>query len=154
MRCKQTAVLVALSVIAISTVGCRRSEQYAEPPPNTYSVAQFTLSTDSVADTVTGASVLPDFFPATKGRPLLGRSFAPGDYESVAQPVVVISDELWKRRFNTEPTIIGKRVRLNGRDVTVVGVAPPGFAWPKGALVWVPYRGGSDRLRGRRIPTA
>jgi hypothetical protein len=138
MRCTQTAVLVALSVIAITTVGCRRSDQYVEPPANTYSVAQFALSTDSFGDTVTGASVLPDFFPASKARPLLGRFFTPGDYESAAQPVVVMSHELWTRRFNTEPATIGKRVQLNGRDATVVGVAPPGFAWPKDVLVWVP----------------
>jgi hypothetical protein len=138
MRCTQTAVLVAVSAIAINALGCSRSDQYVEPAANTYSVAQFTLSTDSFADTVTGAAVLPDFFPASKALPLLGRFFAPRDYEAVGEPVVVMSLELWKRRFNTEPTTIGKRVRLNGRDAIVVGVAPRGFAWPKDVSVWVP----------------
>ena len=138
MRCTQTAALVAVSVIAINTVGCKRSAQYGEPPANTYSVARFTLSTDSFGDTVTGATVSPDFFPASRTRPLLGRFFAPREYESVAQPVVVISHEFWGQRFNSEPAMIGKRVRLNGRDVTVVGVAAPGFAWPKDVSMWVP----------------
>jgi MacB-like protein len=138
MRRTKTAVLIALSVIATNAVGCERSERYGEPPASTYSVAQFILSTDSFADTVTGAAVLPDFFPAAKTLPLLGRFFTPGDYASAGQPVVVLNRELWGRRFNSGPATIGTRVRLNGQDATVVGVAPPGFAWPKGVVVWVP----------------
>jgi hypothetical protein len=50
----------------------------------------------------------------------------------------VISDKLWRRRFNAAPQVIGRRVQLSGQPVTVVGVAPPDFEWPPGAAVWLP----------------
>ena len=135
---RKLSVLFALSVAAIGAAGCERSARYAEPPANTYSVGQFILATD-VADTVTGATVSPEFFSAANVRPLLGRFFQPIEYESsAAQPVVVISDTLWRARFKGEPQVIGTRVQLNGQPVTVIGVAPPGFAWPTDAAVWVP----------------
>jgi len=131
-------VLSTLSVAAIAAAGCERSSKYVEPPANSYSVGRFTLATE-FADTVTGAMVSPEFFTASNVRPLLGRFFLPSEYESsVGEPVVVISDKLWRRRFNAAPQLIGTRVQLNGRPVTVVGVAAPDFAWPTDAAVWLP----------------
>jgi hypothetical protein len=128
-------VLSALSVAAIGATGCERSPKYAEPPASSYSVGQFILE---VADTVTGATVSPEFFGAANARPLLGRFFLPVEYESIRQPVVVISDKLWRQRFKAAPQLIGTRVQLNGQPVTVIGVAPPDFEWPTGAAVWLP----------------
>jgi hypothetical protein len=130
-------VLSTWSVAAIAAAGCERSSKYVEPPASSYSVGRFTLPTE-FADTVTGAMVSPEFFTASNVRPLLGRFFLPSEYESVRQPVVVISDKLWRRRFNAAPQLIGTRVQLNGRPVTVVGVAPPDFGWPTDASVWLP----------------
>ena len=48
----------------------------------------------------------------------------------------VISDRLWRSRFNADRAIIGKSVRLNGTDHLVVGVMPPGFDFPNGTDVW------------------
>jgi len=130
-------VMSTLSVAAIGAVGCDRWGKYAEPPASSYSVGQFIVGTE-VADTVTGATVSPEFFTASNARPLLGRFFLPIEYESIREPVVVISDKLWRGRFKGVPQLIGTRVQLNGRPVTVVGVAPPDFEWPTGAAVWVP----------------
>ena len=126
-----------LSVAAIAAAGCERTSKYVEPPARSYSVGRFTLVAE-FADTVTGAMVSPEFFTASNVRPLLGRLFLPSEYESSAQPVVVISDKLWRRRFNAAPQLIGTRVQLNGRPVTVVGVVPPDFGWPSDAAVWLP----------------
>ena len=130
-------VLSALTVAAFSAVGCERSSKYVEPPAGSYSVEQFTLATE-VADTVTGAMVSPEFFTASNVRPLLGRFFLASEYDSVGEPVVVISDKLWRRRFSASPQVIGTRVPVNGRAMTLIGVAPPDFEWPTGAEVWVP----------------
>lgn len=132
-----TTVLSALSVAIIAAAGCERFSKYAEPPATSYSVDRFTLTTE-LTDTLTGAMVSPEFFTASKARPLLGRFFLPIEYESVAQPVVVISDKLWRRRFKATPQLLGARIHLNGRPVTVVGVAPPDFEWPADAAVWLP----------------
>lgn len=129
--------LSTLSVGAIGAAGCERSSKYAEPPTSSYSVDQFMLGTE-VADTVTGAMVSPEFFTASNVRPLLGRFFLPAEYESVGQPVAVISNNLWRQRFSAAPQVIGTPVQLNGRAVTVIGVAPAGFVWPTGAAIWIP----------------
>lgn len=61
-------------------------------------------------------------------RPTLGRAFADADDRAVgANPLIVISDRLWRSRFGSDTGVIGRGVRLNGRPFTVVGVAPPGF---------------------------
>ena len=130
-------VLSALSVAAISAAGCERFSKYGEPPAGSYSVDRFLLTTE-LADTVAGVTVSPEFFSASNVRPLLGRFFFPTEYQSTAQPVVVISEKLWRQRFNAAPQVIGTRVQLNGRAVTLVGVAPPDFEWPAGAAVWLP----------------
>lgn len=132
---RKLGVLSALSLAAIGATGCERSAKYAEPSASSYSVGQFILG---VADTVTGATVSPEFFGAANVRSLLGRFFLPIEYESTRQPVVVISDKLWRQRFKATPQLIGTRVQLNGQPVTVIGVAPPDFEWPPDAAVWLP----------------
>ena len=45
--------------------------------------------------------------------------------------MAVISDSLWKRRFSADPSIVGRKIMLNGRPQVVVGVLPPGFQFPR-----------------------
>ncbi|HUQ80960.1 MAG TPA: ABC transporter permease [Gemmatimonadaceae bacterium] len=80
------------------------------------------LSTLSVA-VMPGAVVSSEFFTASGVRPLLGRFFTPNEYETVVQRVAVISDDLWRRRFNAAANLIGTRIQLDGQPVYVVGVA-------------------------------
>lgn len=134
----QRAVGVAVALVAVSTAGCGRPTPYAEPPAQSYSVGTFELATESFTDTVSGAIVRPEFGVASKLRPHMGRYFLSVDYESRSRPVAVISYDLWTRRFNSQPSMIGATVRLNGRNVTIVGVGPRGFAYPNDASVWVP----------------
>ena len=130
-------VLFSLTVAALSAAGCERGNTYAEPPASAYSAERFTLATD-VVDTVLGAMVSPEFFTTTTMRPFLGRLFVESEYAEVRQPVAIISDRLWRRRFSAAPQFIGQTVQMNGRAVTIVGVVPPEFDWPPGADVWVP----------------
>ena len=130
-------VLPAVSVAIIAATSCERSSKYVEPPAASYTVDRFTLAPEPT-DTLTGAMVSPEFFSTSNVRPLLGRFFLPIEYETVGQPVMVISDELWRRRFKASPQVLGERVQLNGQAVMVIGVAPADFAWPTGAAVWLP----------------
>jgi hypothetical protein len=132
-----TTVSLALSVAIIAGASCERSSKHVEPPAASFTIDRFTLAPE-VTDTLRGAMVSPEFFAASNVRPFLGRFFLPSEYETVVQPVMVISHELWQRRFNAVPHVIGERFQLNGRAVVLVGVAPPDFAWPTGAAVWVP----------------
>ena len=61
-------------------------------------------------------------------KPVLGRGFEPGeDVGRNAHPVVVISYQLWQRRFANSPKAVGTAIRLNGVPHTIIGVAPEGF---------------------------
>ena len=81
--------------------------------------------------------VTPEFFPALRTNPALGRGFVAGEGEPGHNDVAVLSDELWKERFESDPGILGKVIQLDGVGHTVIGVMPPGFAFP-GAKAWMP----------------
>ncbi|PYV87209.1 MAG: hypothetical protein DMG05_17985 [Acidobacteria bacterium] len=72
----------------------------------------------------------------------IGRTFLPEeDGAAGAHPVAVISHDLWRRRFNSDPQVIGQTVRLNRNQYSVIGVAPDGFkglSSPYAIDVWVP----------------
>jgi predicted permease len=86
------------------------------------------LSVGDRAERTTGSIVSANYFDAVGVHPILGRGFLPGeDVGSAAHPVVVISYQLWQRRFKGDPQIVGKTQRLNGVLHTIVGVAPQGF---------------------------
>jgi predicted permease len=91
---------------------------------------------------VWGSLVSGNYFDAVGVRAALGRTFIPDeDRAPGTHPVVVISHGLWQRRFAADPRLIGKTIRLNKRDFTVVGVAAEGFAGTWVGLhveMWVP----------------
>lgn len=127
----------ALIGVAASTA-CGDKSPYVEPPAGSYSISRVELGIDSARDSISVATVGPEFFRASKVRPLLGRFLLDGEYVAGAQPVVVLSNDLWVRRLGGNPTVIGTTVRLNGQNATIVGVAPADFSFPTGVAVWVP----------------
>jgi predicted permease len=93
-------------------------------------------------DLLWGEIVTGDYFSVLGATPTLGRGFLPEEYRGEgSHPVVVIGHSLWQRRFASDPRIVGGTLTLNGRDFTVVGVAPAGFTGTEFALgmdLWVP----------------
>jgi putative ABC transport system permease protein len=69
--------------------------------------------------------------------PYLGRSLEPADYQAGAPPVFVMRYATWVKRFNADPSWIGKSFNFNGFSRTLVGIAAPRFAWG-GADLWMP----------------
>lgn len=70
--------------------------------------------------------------------PVLGRNFGPDDDRPGAEPVVILSHEVWDTRYNRDAAIVGRAININGRPHTVVGVMPPRFAFPENQRLWVP----------------
>ncbi|MCE5307193.1 MAG: ABC transporter permease [Acidobacteriales bacterium] len=73
--------------------------------------------------------VSANFFDLLGVKPVLGRVFLPeeaGDNPG-AYPVTVISHKLWRERFHSDPQVLGRKIRLNRNELTIVGVAPPEF---------------------------
>ncbi|HWW84101.1 MAG TPA: ABC transporter permease, partial [Vicinamibacterales bacterium] len=87
-----------------------------------------TLSADGKADRVIGQAVTGNYFDVLRVKAQLGRTFLPDeDRFPMANPVVVLSDGFWRRRFGADPGIVGRTIFLNRFPFTVVGVAPPRF---------------------------
>ena len=78
------------------------------------------------AERLTSVAVTDDFFPALGVSPAMGRNFDPGDLLKGIR-VVILSHTLWATRFHADPQIVGKQIRLDRENWTVVGVMPAGF---------------------------
>lgn len=87
---------------------------------------------------VPGGQLTTAAFEAVGVQPLYGRGFRDGDDKSGAEPVILLSHDLWRERYGTSTAIIGKTIRANGVQRTVIGVMPDKFAFPIRESVWTP----------------
>ena len=71
-------------------------------------------------------------------RPLLGRDFTADDDRPGAEPVVILGNGVWKTRYGSDPSIVGRTIKVNEVPSTVIGVMPEGFKFPVDADLWVP----------------
>lgn len=73
-----------------------------------------------------------NFFDVFGVRPILGRTFLPGEDQPGRDDVVVLSHEVWQRDFSGDPKVIGRVARLDGHPYTIIGVMPADFRFPLG----------------------
>lgn len=90
------------------------------------------------ATSLTGTLVSGEFFQVLGARPAPGRLLEASDAATGVEPVVVISYTPWKGRFGGDPSVLGRRLGVNGELRTVVGVAPHDFEYPSGVELWLP----------------
>ncbi|MFL6528993.1 MAG: ABC transporter permease [Chthoniobacterales bacterium] len=88
------------------------------------------LTAGDMPERIAGAVVTPSVFQVLGVQPTKGRVFTPEEFGEGNDGVVVISERIWKRRFNSDPQFIGKELQLNGRTYTVVGMMPERFQFP------------------------
>jgi len=100
----------------------------------------FNLNEFQPPEHVLGAQVTWAFFEVFGARPILGRGFLPEEDKPGSPPVVVLSHALWQERFGGRRELVGRSIVLNGEPHTVVGIAPPGFAYPVDARLWAPIQ--------------
>src|SRR5579875_491640 len=79
---------------------------------------------------ISEALVAPRFLQVWGISPVLGRGFLPQEEHFGGPDAVLISDHLWRRRFNGDPNVLGKRLRLEHHLFTIVGVMPASFFFP------------------------
>ena len=96
------------------------------------------LSERDNPERIQGFQVSAGFFDALGMRPALGRTFVKDDETFGRHHVVVLSDTLWKRRFGSDPSIVGRAIAVDGLPYQVVGVMAPRFSFPDGAEIWTP----------------
>jgi len=99
-----------------------------------------TLSDDaSDPERAYGALVSANLFPTLGVHPIVGRNFTVDEEPPGRDAVVLVSNRLWQRRFASDSAIVGKRIMVDGRAHTVVGVMPPSFNFPDRGDIWLPF---------------
>jgi putative ABC transport system permease protein len=116
-----------------------------------YTDDEVSLADDRAAPQSLRQSTLSsNMFDLIGRQPLLGRAFLAGDDAAGAPPVVLLGHRLWQSRYGGETGAIGRTVRVNGREATIVGVMPPGFAFPQSSEIWQPLSALTDTQRTSR----
>jgi putative ABC transport system permease protein len=90
------------------------------------------LTGDGAPERISGARVSASYLSLLGVRPALGRNFTEEEDRPGSDHVVIVSHDLWRRRFNGDPAIVGKTIRLDNISYQVVGVLPADFVPPKG----------------------
>jgi putative ABC transport system permease protein len=93
-------------------------------------ITQMNLTGSGTPERIAGMSVTANFFPILRVQPALGRAFLTEEDQPDHDGVVVISDELWQRRFGRDPKILGTEIRLDANQYRVIGVLAPDFRSP------------------------
>jgi putative ABC transport system permease protein len=95
-----------------------------------FNFANFNLTGGDMPERIQGAVVTPSLFPLLGVQPVKGRVFNDGEFGEGNDGVVMISERLWRRRFNSDPQLVGTQLSVNGRSFTVVGIMPANFEFP------------------------
>ncbi|HEY6388908.1 MAG TPA: ABC transporter permease [Candidatus Acidoferrum sp.] len=96
------------------------------------------LTGDREAEKVQGFAISANLFDVLGVHPLMGRTFLPEEEQVGKDQVIILSYGLWERRYASNPHILGKKVKVDGKTFDIVGVMPKGFDFPKPAEAWVP----------------
>jgi putative ABC transport system permease protein len=101
--------------------------------------SSFNFSDTNGAERIVGQRVTGDYFKVFGVNAMLGRTFGLAEDKPGSEQVVVLTEQLWRRRFAADPEIIGREIRMNGRPYQVIGVMPAAFKLTlEGSELWVP----------------
>ena len=114
-----------------------------------YNGALPSVAVESGATTrIRTAPVSGDFFRVLGVSPALGRALEPGDDRPGTANVLVLSHGLWQRRYGGARDVVGHLLTIDGKPFSIVGVAPPGLDYPRGAEAWMSLGGFASTLAG------
>ena len=117
-------------------------------------IGTVTISGTELPERFEGAFITSSAFPALGVQPFLGRTFREGDDRVGAPLTVILGHQVWRDRYGSDLSVVGRVVRVNGEQATVIGVMPEGFRFPVFQEVWVPLRVdplGMERGTGTRL---
>lgn len=113
--------------------------------------ASANLADESAAERVQGIRATGNLFDVLGANARLGRPLRPADEQPGADHVVVVTESFWVRRFGADPSLVGRSIRLNSEEYTVVGVLAGGLAMPVRDIEFVlPFAADRDARRGSR----
>jgi len=98
------------------------------------------LSGPGEPEELLAAAVAANFFQMIGVQPVIGRAFLPAEDTRGRDHVVILSHQVWRRRFGANVGILGKSITLNGEMYQVIGILPADFSWNNRRTdVWLPY---------------
>jgi putative ABC transport system permease protein len=103
-----------------------------------YAWDQLNLTGNPSPQKVQAFQVSANFFETVGVHPQLGRMFLPEEEEPGKDQVIILGHALWEQRYASDPSIVGKNIKVNGKSFTIVGVMSKGFDFPKPAEAWIP----------------
>jgi len=123
----------------------RDAQQSLEPFGAYYEGTINVSGSEGRAERYDGAFVTAGAMTVPRVQPLLGRLFVEGEDRPGAPWVAILGYQVWRDRFQSDPDIVGRPLRVNGRPATIVGVMPEDFRYPSSTAIWVPLQ--QDVLR-------
>jgi predicted permease len=115
-----------------------------------WTFSTITVSSTDEAERIEAALVSPNLFRVLGVQPVLGRHFLEEE-ERPGTRVIILGHGLWQRRFGGAVDIVGRTIRVNAVEHTVVGVMPPGFAFPEMGQAWRPLPNDLQNDPGNRF---
>ena len=104
----------------------------------TFQCRDFNLSSEGRIDSTRGCRVSANFFRVLRVGAAQGRTFSTEEETPGSDQAVVISHSYWQSRFGGVPNLLGKTIRLNGRNYSIAGIMPQDFDYPVPMELWVP----------------
>src|SRR5437016_161265 len=99
---------------------------------------------DNPPERIAGAAVSANYLQILRAKPVIGRVFLPDEDKAGQDKVVVLSHNLWKRRFGGVTNLVGQAIKLGGHSRTVIGVLPPRFLLSEKIEFLIPFVFGSE----------
>ncbi|HKV62159.1 MAG TPA: ABC transporter permease [Candidatus Acidoferrum sp.] len=113
-----------------------------------YAWDEVNLTADREAQKVQDFRVTANFFPLIGVQPLLGRTFLPEEEEPGRDQEIILSYGLWEQRYASDPNVLKRVIKVDGKSFNVVGVMKKGFDFPMPAEAWIPLAlSTKERLR-------
>ncbi|AXC10974.1 protein of unknown function DUF214 [Acidisarcina polymorpha] len=116
------------------------------------------IQTAQGGETVFGPKLTWNLLNMIGARPAIGRIFSEADGQEGAPPTAILSDELWRKQFSADPSVVGRDIRVGGVPHKVIGVMQPDFRFPDNQIyttateaVWLPLQPNKEMQTGRGL---
>jgi putative ABC transport system permease protein len=117
-----------------------QNRSFQDPALFRHAGYRFDITGTGQPEQATGSIVTANFFSVLQMNALVGRIFQPGEDSPTAGHTAILGEALWRRHFNSDRGVIGRVVKLNGVDHTIVGVMPASFTFPPTSEIWTNLR--------------
>jgi putative ABC transport system permease protein len=124
--------------IAPATYFDWKNEAHSFDQITAYAWDEVNLTGDREPQKLQAFHVPANFFETIGVQPLMGRGFLPEEEEAGKEQEIILGHALWEQRYASDPNILGKNVKVDGKSFTVVGVMAKGFDYPMPAEAWLP----------------